>query len=129
MTRGEVHERVGAAANGQLELPDLFVEARRHGRRPDISVDLHSGDIADSHRLEPAREMVDIRRNDQATSSYFGANDFWRKAFALGYERYRVGNFAAPRGRHLRAHSDSLRRYKPDQVRRCDLSRCAGTRV
>ena len=79
---GEVHDGVGAVADG----PDHFVDFLGHGGGDggvaDIGVDLHEEVAADDHRLELG--VIDVGRDDGAAAGDFLADEFRRDEIGDG---------------------------------------------
>ncbi len=60
----EVHDRVGAEVDGQVQLLQLPFDVRRNGGVADVGVDLDAGGLADADGLQP--RVVDVGRDDHA---------------------------------------------------------------
>ena len=98
---GEIHHRIGAVPDRDLELLDLAEHVGRHLRIADVGVDLHARDFADCHRLQRAREVVDVGGDDEASDRDLIAHQLGRQLLALGDEAHRIGDLAPTRVVHL----------------------------
>ena len=74
--RRQIHDRVGAPADGPDHLVHFFRNARRHSRIADISVDLHQEVPADDHRF--GFRVIDVGRDDRPAARHFIAHEFRR---------------------------------------------------
>ena len=86
---GEIHHRVAAPADRPDHLLDFLGNRTRQGRVADVGVDLHEEVAADDHRL--GFGMIDVVRDDGASTSDFIADEFRRDQFrqrcAKGFAR------------------------------------------
>src|SRR4029077_8965920 len=83
----EVHHRVGAPFGGPTHFLDFFLDRGGDGAVADVGVDFDQEIAPDDHRLELG--VVDVGRDDGATASDFGADEFrgnfFRDAGAEGF--------------------------------------------
>ena len=100
--RAQVHDRVGAPADRELELRDLLVEAGGGGRIADVGVDLHPGDASDSHRIERAFEVDAVGRDDQSSGGDLVPDRRRREFLALADPLHLRSDFAGGRELKLR---------------------------
>ena len=75
----QVHDRVGAPADGPAHLLDLLLDRGGDGAVAEVGVEFHEEVAADDHRLE--FRVVDIGRDDGAAASDLAAHEF-RRDFA-----------------------------------------------
>ena len=95
----EIHHRVGSVVNGSVQLLELFFNIRSDGRIADVGVDFAQRLDTDRHRLQ--FRMVDVRRNNHASASYFVAHQFRRNFFAVSDILHLLSHYAPPRVMHL----------------------------
>ncbi|MCY1525003.1 hypothetical protein D9M68_599660 [compost metagenome] len=72
----QVHDVVGAPANGPHQLFDFFLDARSDRRVADVGVDLHLEVAPDGHRLDLG--VVDVGGDDGAAAGHFVAHELGR---------------------------------------------------
>ena len=106
----EVHHRVGAELDGQLELGELVVDVRGHRRVADVRVDLASRLDADAHRLQAQLQMHRVGRDDHPAARDFRADQLGIEVLAAGHE-FHLGRDNPLAGhfdlRHCQASSQS----------------------
>ena len=100
LARREIHDGVRAPLDRPAQLVDLLADRRRHGGVADVRVDLHEELRADDHRL--ALGVVDVRRQDGATTRDLVAHELRRHVLADRDELHLRRDDAAPRVVHLR---------------------------
>ena len=98
---GEIHDRIGPVLDRDLELLDLAIHVGRDLGVADVGVDLHPRHLADRHRLECAREVVNVGGDDEPADGDLVAHQLGRKLLALGDEAHRVRDLAPTRVMHL----------------------------
>ena len=64
---GQVHHGISTVFDCDLKLFDLAIHVGRDLRVSDVGVDLDARNFTDRHWLERAREMVNVRGNDQSS--------------------------------------------------------------
>src|SRR5881296_384138 len=100
--RGQVHHRVGAVVDGMVQLLELLLDVRLDGRVADVGVDLHAGHLADRHRIEPFREVVHVRGDDEAPAGDLVTDELDRERFPLRDASHLGGDGALAGEMHLR---------------------------
>ena len=71
---GKIHDVVCPPLGGPLHFFHLFIDGGCYGRVADVGIDFHEEITADNHWL--VFGVIDIGRNDGATTGYFRANVF-----------------------------------------------------
>ena len=77
--RRQIHDRIGAPADGPNHLFDFFLDRRDDCRVADVGVDLHQEIPADDHRLE--LRVIDVAGNDRPSRRHFLPHEFRRDLF------------------------------------------------
>ena len=96
----QVHHRVGAPADGPLQLLDLFADRAAERAVADVRVDLHQEVAADDHRFD--FRVVLVRGDDRAAARDLAAHELGIAVLADRDELHLLGHDAAPREVHLR---------------------------
>jgi len=89
---GQVHNRVGAVLQGDVEFGQLagFVGVERRGA--DVGVDLGGDGPADGDGLEATFEVNDVGRDDHAAGGDLVADEIGAYRLGSGDEPHRLGN-------------------------------------
>jgi hypothetical protein len=114
----EVHDRVGAPADGPGHLLHLLVDRRGDGGVADVGVDLDQEVAADDHRL--ALGMVDVGRNDGPPARHLVPHE-------VGSDELRDGG--PPRLARVPGHAAALRKRARGRRRGQSRGRCGGRRA
>ena len=119
--RAQVHHRIGAPADRELELRDFLSQTGGRGRVADVGVDLHPGDASDRHRVQAPFEVHPIGRDDQPAGRDPVANRPHVERLALGHSLHLRSDLTGAGALQLcgvTVHRSSLRWHYPDQVPR-----------
>ena len=70
--------------HGEVKLFELAFQVAGDGRVADVGVHFAAGGDADAHRLQPARQVHLVRRNDHSPGGHFASNGLGIQPFPLG---------------------------------------------
>ena len=113
--RAQVHRRVRAPDRRPLQLLDLLLDRRRHGRVADVGVDLDVERAPDDARLE--LEVALVRGDDRAAARNLGPHQLRVDALARGAEGHLLRDDALARVVHLRRRRVAARLAGADPAR------------
>src|SRR5881628_3085004 len=87
---------------GVVQLLELLVDVRFDGRVADVGVDLYAGHLPDRHRIEPFREVVHVRGDDEAPAGALVTDELDRERFPRRDALHLGGDGALAGEMHLR---------------------------
>src|SRR5438034_10422982 len=85
-----------------VQLLELLIDVRLDGRVADVGVDLHASHLADRRRIEPFREVVHVRGDDEAPAGDLVTDELDRERFPLRDALHLGGDGALAGKMHLR---------------------------
>src|SRR2546422_8730694 len=84
-----------------MQLLELLVDVRLARGVAEVGVDLDLGQGADRHGIEPQRQVVLVRGDDEAAARDLVAHELRRKRFTLRHAPHLLGDLAVSRHMEL----------------------------